>query len=90
MLIKMNDLHRKLKKTDKNFGCAAKVIFKSGAIALYRNVTEIHFNYPSACLEVMGQQVAFESDIHQTGQTLRISDISSFETTLETKKEENF
>lgn len=86
----MKDTHRKIKGTDKNFGCSAKVVFKSGSVALYRNVTEIHYNYPSPAISIMGPQVAFESDIHATGQTLAIKDIASFETTLETKKEESF
>ena len=61
--------------------------FKSKKI-VYRNVTEIHYKYPSLTGE--RKSVAFESDIHGTGCTWQLADIDEFETELETKKAKNF
>lgn len=74
-----------------NFGMRVRIEFSEGSglgkgIAL-RNVTEIHFNYPSPFGEV---KIAFESDIHKTGLTYRIGQIDEFETNLETKKAKSF
>jgi len=78
---------------DKNlqFGFNVRIKFKKdspfGNIEEnYRNVTEIHYNYPSA----FGQSVAFESDIHGTGGTKLTDYIKEFEATLETKKQKDF
>ena len=51
-----------------------------------RNITEIHYNYKS----IVGERIAFESDIHQTGITYPIKDIKEFEATLEDEKAEKF
>ena len=51
-----------------------------------RNVTEIHFNYPSA----VGQRIAFESSIHSTGKNVRVSHIQEFETSVEDEIAESF
>jgi hypothetical protein len=83
-------LHRKLKGTHKNLGCCAKIIFHSGSVICCRNVTEIHYNYPSPATEILGPSVAFESDIHRNGCTFKIKDIASFETTLETAVQADF
>ena len=68
-----------------------KVTVKIGSWAIpqvLRNVTEIHYRYPSS---YAGEaRVAFESDIHQTGCTYKISDIEEFETSLETEIAEEF
>lgn len=68
-----------------------KVTVKIGSWAIpqvLRNVTEIHYRYPSS---YAGEaRVAFESDIHQTGCTYKISDIEEFETALETEIAEEF
>jgi len=55
-----------------NFGCKVKIIFNKlskikGKNETLRNVTEIHYDYPSDLKAVVGKQIAFESDIHQTG-----------------------
>lgn len=72
-----------------NFGMQVKISFGVWAIpTVLRNVTEIHYNYPSS---YAGEaRVAFESDIHQTGCTYKISDIEEFETSLETEIAEEF
>ena len=54
---------------------------------LNRNVTEIHYNYPTP---ISVKSVAFESDIHGTGLTMFIHDIDEFETELEADKQPNF
>ena len=51
----------------------------------FRNVTEIHYNYPS-----VANSVAFESDIHRAGLTHLLSDIQEFEAEMETEKSEHF
>lgn len=74
-----------------NFGNKVKLKYQQDSpfpnvIEELRNVTEIHFNYPS----VVARQVAFESDIHETGKTVFVSHIQEFETTLEVEKAEAF
>jgi len=77
---------------NKNYGCKVELKlcgrFKDSKNPneILRNVTEIHYLYPSAD----GKKIAFESDIHGTGVTHYIEDIAEFETTLETKKEDAF
>ncbi len=78
----------------KNLGFKARVkyhidsdFYNAGCInQTFRNVTEIHYNYPS----VVANSVAFESDIHGTGQTHLLADIQEFKTELETEIAENF
>lgn len=53
---------------------------------ILNNVTEIHYHYPSP----VAPSVAFESDIHGTGQTYRIDDVVEFEAKLAERKEESF
>jgi len=71
-----------------NYG--VKVNIKLGrkynnAKVILRNVTEIHYNFPSLI-----KQCAFESSIHLTGLNYFIDDILEFETETETKKEKEF
>jgi hypothetical protein len=59
---------------------------------VYRNVTEVHYNYPS--LEGHAR-VAFESDIHGTGLTQSLEDngvlyLKEFEVRPETEVAEHF
>ncbi len=49
---------------------------------IFRNVTEIHYNFPS----LLNPSIAFESDIHGTGCTRFIDDIKEFNTSLEINK----
>ena len=70
-------------KLNKNLGAKDRKI-------TYRNVTEIHYCYPSVTSELHGKKIAFESDIHGTGCTWHLADIDEFETELETKKARNF
>lgn len=77
-------------KTSTNFGIAVDLRFKSGTRLILRNVTEIHYNYPSPAREIMGPQVAFESSVHFMGSTYLIANVNEFETYLETEKQANF
>ena len=72
-----------------NLGMKVTVKLGSWAIpTVLRNVTEIHYRYPSS---YAGEaRVAFESDIHQTGCTYKVSDIEEFETSLETEIADEF
>ena len=72
-----------------NLGMKVTVKFGSWAIPeVLRNVTEIHYRYPSS---YDGEaRVAFESDIHSTGCTYKVSDIEEFETSLEVEVAEEF
>lgn len=72
-----------------NLGMKVTISFGSWAIpTVLRNVTEIHYRYPSSYLG--GVRIAFESDIHSTGCTYKLSDIEEFETSLETEIAEEF
>ena len=67
-----------------NFGMQVKISFGVWAIpTVLRNVTEIHYRYRSSSLR--DDRIAFESDIHSTGCTYKMSDIDEFETSLETE-----
>ena len=56
-----------------------------------RNVTEVHYNYRRRNKSVPGEvMVAFESDIHSTGNTYRLASIVEFEAVLETERAEGF
>ena len=69
-----------------NCGMLVVIIFESGEKVELRNITEIHYKYPSVIKYSM--QVAFESDIHQTGSTFYLSQVKEFYTLLETGIEE--
>ena len=74
-----------------NQGMKITIIFKKSSIfegrtVTLRNITEIHYNYPFST----EKRVAFESDIHGTGDTHNVSDIEEFYTELETEKAESF
>ncbi len=51
----------------------------------YHNITEIHYNYDSAMSDIIGVQIAFESDIHQTGFTRSIKQVVEYEAKLATQ-----
>lgn len=72
-----------------NLGMQVKISFGVWALpTVLRNVTEIHYRYPSS---YQGDaRIAFESDIHSTGCTYKVSDIEEFETSLETEIAEEF
>lgn len=53
-----------------------------------RNVTEIHYNYPSVA--GMGTMIAFESHVHAAGVTYPMSDVVEFEVFPETEKAKGF
>ena len=53
---------------------------------VYRNVTEVHWNYPTP----MGERVAFESDIHGTGITWACDWIAEFEVVPEIEIADKF
>jgi hypothetical protein len=71
---------------NENFGIKVSVTFKNGRKETFRNVTEIHYNYRTALDD---KRIAFESDIHSTGNTYSISEIEEFETAPETEKQES-
>lgn len=72
-----------------NLGMQVKISFGVWAIpVVLRNVTEIHYRYRSFSPD--DDSIAFESDIHSTGCTYKISDIEEFETSLETEIAEEF
>lgn len=73
-----------------NYGMAVDLRLKNGRRLILRNVTEIHYNFPSAATAVIGQQCAFESNIHCDGVTYPLSMIVEFETYRETEKRPNF
>jgi len=52
-------------------------------IEILNNVTEIHYNYTSV---LSGLQIAFESDIHETGCTKNVADIDNFEAIIQNEK----
>ena len=54
---------------------------------VYRNVTEVHWNYPRP---FPGQSVAFESDIHCTGCTWDTAWVGEFKVVPETEIAEAF
>lgn len=71
-----------------NFGNKVTVKFQNPErTVVFRNVTEIHFNFPSALKD---KRIAFESDIHRTGCTYAFEDVLEFETALETEKQIDF
>jgi len=74
----------------KNYGFNVKIKYKNGTEEMRNNVTEIHYNYPSAFNNIIGKSVAFESDIHSTGGTIPAGIIKEFEAILATKKEKNY
>lgn len=51
----------------------------------FRNITEIHYNYPRLGHK---SRIVFESDIHGTGFTYSLNDIYEFEAVIETEKAE--
>ena len=78
-----------------NFGCKVTIKFNElckfkDKTEVLRNVTEIHFNYPSLLNSIKVKGIAFESNIHQTGVTYILGDIDEFETELENKKQKEF
>ena len=56
-------------------------------IEILNNVTEIHYNYTSV---LSGLQIAFESDIHETGCTKNVADIDNFEAIIQNEKADEF
>ena len=75
-----------------NLGIDVQVKFSQdgafhGAETTFHNITKIHYGYES--LLGVGTRIAFESDVHGTGNTYDISDIAEFESKPATKKSEN-
>ena len=68
-------------------GMKVKVRFYQQETVNYRNITEVHYRYPTT----LGiARVALESDIHGTGATLDLCDVAEFEVYLETELAEAF
>lgn len=82
---------------DADFGIKVWVKLVNGASAIYRNVTEIHFN-SSMCKKICGNDTtsnhhttAFESHVHGTGFNELTKTILEFETRgIETEKAPEF
>ena len=70
----------------KNYGFDVKIKYRNGRKETRHNITEIHYNYPSA----FGDSIAFESDIHGTGGTIQIGEIKEFEAVMTQKKAKNY
>jgi len=71
-------------------GMRVKIHLTEGSIypekvVILRNVTEIHYRYPSS-----HERVAFESDIHGTGTTYDIEDVAEFEMFPEAEVADSF
>jgi len=49
----------------------AEVTYKDGSKETFKKLTEVHYCFPSS----IGKQIAFESDILQTGCTKFLNDI---------------
>lgn len=71
--------------TEQNLGCKVTVYSKPESkyadTMVYRNITEIHYNYKGET----GIRIALESDVHSNGITLPFAEIKEFETALETE-----
>ena len=78
-----------------NFGFKVKIkytkdsaYYRSGTKTdIFRNVTEIHYCYPSL---LKLKSTAFESDIHGTGRTIHCDEIKEFNAVLEKEKAKHF
>ena len=84
---------RQLETMYSDKGAKVIVTFKKsspfkGRKSIYRNVTEIHRKYPS--FSPMGNQIAFESDIHSTGITQPLKYILSIRVFKEKEKQTEF
>lgn len=60
---------------------------KKELVETYHNLTEIHHLFSS---HFEDKQIAFESDIHSTGCTRKISEIEIVDIHIATKKEKNY
>jgi hypothetical protein len=72
-----------------NFGMKVRLVHKLCGYPYeetLHNVTEVHYRYPS----LLGDKVAFESDIHGTGITYYIADVCEFEVRPETEIADEF
>lgn len=69
-----------------SFGMQVSLTHSQLGKVFLRNVTEIHWKFPSP----MGSQVAFESDIQQTGCTYFTDQILEFEVVCETSTQSSF
>jgi hypothetical protein len=69
------------------FGIKVDMRHKTFGSIIYRNVTEIHYLYPSL---PGNMRVAFESDIHATGVTWPVEEVLEFEATLESGNIDEF
>ena len=78
--------------SEQNLGNKVTVTLDDDETIVYRNVTKIHYNFEhllSLNFEVE-LKLDMDSDIHDTGCTLKMDDIVEFETCLETEKAEEF
>ena len=71
--------------TEHEFGFDAIIIYKDGEVQTRNNLTEVHHLYKSTF-----ESIAFESDIHSTGGTVRLEDIDIVVIVLSVIKHENY
>lgn len=57
-------------RSDNEFGFDITITYNGGEIEFRNNITEVHHLYKS-----YSPAIAFESDIHSTGGTVRLNDI---------------
>jgi hypothetical protein len=75
-------------KTDSEFGFIVEVFYNTNFSETFNNVTEVHFRYPSFIKNV--ERVAFESNIHFTGVTRNLTEISTINIDINDKIGKNF
>ena len=68
-------------------GMKVRTVGLNGTETIYRNVTQVHFGYPSP---FAFNQIAFESAIHETGCVNNIGNITEMEITPETEIADKF
>lgn len=71
--------------TENKFGFDSIIIYKDGEVQTRNNLTEIHHLYKSPF-----DSIAFESDIHSTGGTVRLDEIDIVVIVLSAIKHENY
>ena len=69
---------------NEKYGYNAIIKYKDNKEEILYNLTEIHYKYPSP---ISIEQIAFESDIKQTGCTRIIKDLESVEIIRAIKKD---
>jgi|LakMenEpi03Aug12_release.lakeMendotaPanAssembly.Ray.scaffolds.fasta_scaffold4151243_1 hypothetical protein len=72
--------------TENKLGFDAVIIYNNGSVETRHNLTEVHHLYKTP----FEPSIAFESDIHSTGGTVKVEDIDSVVIVLSAVKHENY